>query len=145
MNTKTAIMFGLKTIVLTFLLFVCYSVASLAVGFSDTTQQTADPIGAMVPLLIVCALQSIVLGYLIVRSRWTGWRLVLTIFFVFYGVMTVLSQIETVVFLKYLVDIVPAEIIPKLFLQGAIIASTLFTISRSDPRKNEKSRGITGS
>jgi len=37
--------------------------------------------------------------------------------------MTVLSQIETVVFLKYLVDIVPAEIIPKLFLQGAIIAA----------------------
>lgn len=121
MNTKTTIMLGLKIIVLTFLLFVSYSIASMAVGLTDTAQ-TADLEGAIVALLIVCALQTIVLSYLIIRSRWTSWQLVLTIFFVFYGVMTFLSQIETVVFLRYLVDIVPAEIIPKLFMHGAIVA-----------------------
>jgi hypothetical protein len=122
MNTKTTIMLGLKIIVLTFLLFVCYSIASRAVRLTDTAQ-TDDLMGAMVALLTVCALQTIVLSYPIIRSRWASWRLVLTIFFVFYGVMTFLSQIETVVFLRYLVDIVPAEIIPKLFMQGAIIAA----------------------
>jgi len=115
-------MLGVKIIVLIFLLFVCYSIASMAVGLTDTAQ-TADLEGAIVALLIVCALQTIVLSYLIIRSRWTSWQLVLTIFFVFYGVMTFLSQIETVVFLRYLVDIVPAEIIPKLFMHGAIIAA----------------------
>lgn len=47
----------------------------------------------------------------------------LTIFIVFYGITTFLSQIETVVFLRYLVSVVPAEAIPKLFLQGAIVAA----------------------
>lgn len=122
MNAKTTVMLGLKVVVLTFLLFVCYSIASSAVGLGDSTQP-AEPMGAMVALLIVCAFQTIVLSYPIIRSRWTGWRLVVTIFFVFYGVMTFLSQIETVVFLDYLVDIMPAEMIPKLFMQGAIIAA----------------------
>jgi len=122
MNAKTTVMLGLKVIVLTFLLFACYSIASVAVGLTDSAQ-TTDPTGAVVALLIVCALETIVLSYLIIRSRWTGWRLVVTIFLVFYGVKTFLSQIETVVFLQYLVDIVPVEMIPKLFMQGAIIAA----------------------
>ncbi|WP_202319024.1 hypothetical protein [Archaeoglobus neptunius] len=120
MNTKTTITLGLKILVLTFLLFVCYSVASMAVRLPA---QTADLTGTVVALLTVCALQTIVLSYPIIRSRWSGWRLVLTIFFVFYGVMTFQSQIETVVFLRYLVDIVPAEIIPMLFMHGAIVAA----------------------
>jgi len=116
------VMLGLRVVVLTFLLFLCYSIASVAVGLMDSAQ-TADGMGAMVTLLVVCALQTVVLSYPIVRSRWTGWKLILAIFLVFYGVMTFLSQIETVVFLNYFVDIVPAQMIPKLFMQGAIIAA----------------------
>lgn len=122
MNAKTTIMLGLKVVILTFLLFVCYSIASMLVGLTATAQ-TADLMAGIVALLNVCAIQTIVLSYPIIRSRWTGWRLVLTIFFMFFGVMTFLSQIETIVFLKYLVNIIPAEIIPKLFIQGAIIAA----------------------
>jgi len=122
MNVKTTVMLGLKIVVLTFLLFVCYSIASVTVGLTDSVQ-TAEPMGVMLALLVVCALETIVLSYVIIHSRWTGWRLVVTIFFVFYGVKTFLSQIETVVFLDYLVDIVPTEMIPKLFMQGAIIAA----------------------
>lgn len=120
MSTKSIIVLGLKVVILAFLLFVCYSIASVAVGLTNSAQ-TAGPMGAMTALLIVCAFQTIVLSYPIIRSRWTGWRLVVTIFFVFYGVMTFLSQIETVVFLDFLVNIVPTEMIPKLFTQGAII------------------------
>ena len=49
--------------------------------------------------------------------------MVTAVFCVFYGVMTFLSQIETVVFLQYLEDIVPVEETPKLFLNGAITAA----------------------
>lgn len=66
---------------------------------------------------------NLVLSYLIIRSRWTGYRLVITIFFVFYGVMTFLSQIETVVLLKYLTNIMSVETVPKLFMQGTVIAA----------------------
>ena len=118
---KNVIILGLKVVVLAFLLFVCFLVASVAVGLSDSAQ-TVDSTSTMM-VLTMCALDTIVLSYPIIRSRWTGWRLVVTIFFVFYGVMTFLSQIETVVFLQYLVEIVPAEMIPKLFMQGAITAA----------------------
>jgi hypothetical protein len=120
LSLRSGLSFILKIVVLTLLLFVIMSVASLAVGFGDTGQ--ADAAAAGQALLIVCLLYSIVLSYPIIRSRWYGLPLVLTVVVVFYGIMTFLSQIETVVFLKHLVDIVPAEVIPKLFLQGAIVA-----------------------
>jgi len=118
MNTKIIIL-GLKVAILTIILFVCYSVASISAGIDFS--QTAG-LSVISALLIVCTLQTIVLSYPIIRSRWTGWKLVLTIFFVFFGVTTFLSQIETVVFLRYLMDVVPAEIIPRLFVQGAVVA-----------------------
>lgn len=120
MNLRSGLSFILKIVVLTLLLMVIMSAASLAVGLGDTGQ--VDVAAAGQALLIVCLLYSIVLSYPIIRSRWYGLPLVLTVVVVFYGIMTFLSQIETVVFLKQLVDIVPAEVIPKLFLQGAIVA-----------------------
>jgi hypothetical protein len=64
-------------------------------------------------------LQATVLTYLILRSRWTGWRLVATVFLVFYGVATFMPQIESVVFLTHL----PPGMLPRLFLMGAVIAA----------------------
>lgn len=77
---------------------------------------------APLAVLLWAFLDVIVLSYPIVRSRWTGWRLAMTIFFVFYGVTTFLSQIRTVVLLQYMEDIVPVEETPRLFLNGAIAA-----------------------
>ncbi|NOZ26805.1 MAG: hypothetical protein GXP39_01980 [Chloroflexi bacterium] len=122
MNTKTVAVLGLKLLILTALLFVLFSVSSLVVGLEDT-DQAVDQTSAAAALLVVCALHTAILSYLILRSRWTGWRLVATIFVIYYGVMTFLSQIETVVFLKYLVSIIPAEMIPRLFAQGILIAA----------------------
>jgi len=72
----------------------------------------------LMALLAVCFLDSIVLAYIIVRSRWTGWRLIATVFFVFYGVMTFISQIESAVF-----HILPPGVLPRLFLMGVIITA----------------------
>ncbi len=108
-------------IILTSLLFICYLIASTAVGLTNT--HPADPMSAIIALLIVCAFQSAVISYLIIRSRWASWRLIVTIFLIFYGVTTFQSQIEAVVFLHYLVNIMPEELIPKLLIQGAITAA----------------------
>ena len=130
MDTKTTIALVLKVVLLTFLLFVCFSAAWLVVGLEDLgqTAQTAQdrspkPHDTVVPLLIMCLFFTIVLSYPIVRSRWSGWRLVLTTFLVYYGITTFLPQIETVVFLNHLVDIVSSEQIPGLFMQGAVVAA----------------------
>ncbi len=72
----------------------------------------------LMALLAVCFLDTIVLAYIILRSRWAGWRLIATVFFVFYGVMTFISQIESAVF-----HILPSGMLPRLFLMGVLIAA----------------------
>jgi len=72
-----------------------------------------------VALLEVCFLNTVVLAYLILRSRWTGWTLALTIFVVMYGVTTVMGQIETAFFITRL----PPGMLPRLFVSGAIVAA----------------------
>src|SRR4030042_3546703 len=72
----------------------------------------------LMALLAVCFLDPLVLAYIIVRSRWTGWRLIATVFFVFYGVMTFISQIESAGF-----PLLPSVILPRLFLMGVRVAA----------------------
>jgi hypothetical protein len=72
----------------------------------------------LMALLAVCFLDTLVLAYIILRSRWTGWRLIATVFFVFYGVMTFISQIESMVF-----HILPSGVLPRLFLMGVLVAA----------------------
>lgn len=118
---KNLVMLVLKVVFLTVLLFIFYSVAGVVVGLSDASGGASGSV--MISMLLVCFLQSAVLSYLVVRSRYRGWWLILTVFVVFYGITTLLSQIETVVFLRYLVSVVPPEAIPRLFIQGAVVAA----------------------
>lgn len=76
---------------------------------------------AAVILLVVCILQTVVPAYVILRSRWGGWRLAVTIFVVLYGTMTVMPQIESAIF----ISVLPPGFLPRLFLMGAIIAAIL--------------------
>jgi MFS family permease len=121
MAWRSSLSYIFRIILLALIFMFIMSASSLVLGLADTGQ-SADTVAAGQLLLGVSFLYSIVLSYPIIRSSWFGWPLVLTIAVVLFGIMTFLSQIETVVFLKYLVDIVPAEVIPKLFLQGAIVA-----------------------
>lgn len=72
----------------------------------------------LMALLAVCFLDTLVLAYIILRSRWSGWRLMATVFFVFYGVMTFIAQIESLVF-----HILPPGVLPRLFLMGVLVAA----------------------
>ena len=72
--------------------------------------------------LVIGFLDAVVLSYLILYSKWSGWKLIATVFVLFYGIMTFMSQIETVVFLNYLQEIIAGKEIPKLFTEGIIIA-----------------------
>ena len=116
---KTAVFIVPRVIALTIILFLCFAVAGGVVG-QQVNSQTAQQSGtAALTLLAVCALEAIVMTYLILRSRWTGWRLTAAVFFVFYGVTTFMSQIESAVFLTRL----PPGMVPRLFLMGALIAA----------------------
>ena len=113
---KTVALAVPRVIALTIILFICFAVAGGIVG---QPRDSSEPAATALTLLAVCFLEVAVLTYLIIRSRWTGWRLAAAVFVVFYGVTTIMSQMESAVFLTRL----PPGMVPRLFLMGAMIAA----------------------
>ena len=139
---KAAVIIAIRLLALTVLYFICFAAVSAALLPAASEQPAAVQAGAaLAALLAVSLLNTLVLGYVIIRSRWAGWKLVLTIFFVFYGVMTVMPQIETAFFLTRL----PPGMLPRLFLSGAIIAALFSSLAvlilgkrRSNPTESNR-------
>jgi hypothetical protein len=117
---KAAISIGVRVLVLTAALFVCFAVAGRFIIGNQDIAQTPEQAGvAAVALLAACFLNTVVLAHIVLRSSWAGWRLVAAVFFVFYGVTTFMSQIETAVFVTRL----PPGMLPRLFLAGVLTAA----------------------
>jgi hypothetical protein len=116
---KATVAFVSRLVALIALYFICFAGISAALLPPIPGQPAAGEADATLALLAVSVLNTIVLAYLIVRSRWTGWKLTLTIFVVLYGVATVQPQIESAFFLTRL----PPGLLPRLFVSGAIIAA----------------------
>jgi hypothetical protein len=114
-----------RVIVLSIVLFICLSLAAGVVGQPPGASSPEASGSAALALVVVCVLDTIVLTHFILRSRWTGWRLVATVFFVFYGVSTFMPQIESAVFITRL----PEGMLPRLFLMGALFAAPFSVIA----------------
>jgi hypothetical protein len=67
----------------------------------------------------ICFLQTLALSSAILRSRWRGWRLVLTIFTVMFVVSAVLSQVESLFFIPEM----SRALIARLVLSSAVVAA----------------------
>ena len=130
-----------KILLLTVLLFVCFAVgaqvsrvgeiaddASVAEVPSKVEPGSAEPdkpVGSktarsaqmLFTLLVVCLVNTLVIAFLVLRSRWTGLRLAATVALVFYGSMTLMPQIEVAVFLG------AEELVRKSLLMGAVIVA----------------------
>lgn len=120
-TARTVLVLGLKLVGLSTLLFACFAVAAAIVALPDGRAEAAPESAgaAAVALVAVCVLNTAVMAYVILRSRWSGWRLAATVFVVYYGVTTVMPQVESAVFLTRL----PAGFLPRLFLMGAVVAA----------------------
>ena len=117
---KAALMIAIRLVALTALYFICFAAFSAVLLPPPSEQPVPAQAGATVTaLLAVSFLNSAVLAYVILRSRWSGWKLILAIFFVLYGVVTFMPQIETAFFVTRL----PPGMLPRLFLAGAVIAA----------------------
>jgi hypothetical protein len=116
---KTVGAFFVRVLALTMILFICFSLAGRVLGPYAGSLTPEEVGGAAAALLAVCFLITIVLTHLVVRSRWAGWQLIATVFLVFYGVMSFMPQIESVVFLTSL----PSGMLPRLFLMGVFTAA----------------------
>lgn len=119
MKAKPLIVLVLKFVALAILYFLCFTIASgLLFRSAGSPPPSAEEASTtLVSLLAVACLNTGVLTFVILRSRWAGWRLMLAIFVVSYGVTTIMSQIETAVFVTRL----PAGMLPRILLMGALV------------------------
>ncbi len=84
---------------------------------SSSGSQRAPSARIMVSLLVVCIANTLVIAFLVIRSRWTGLQLVAAVALVFYGSMSVMSQIEAAVFLDM------GGLVRKSLIMGAVIVA----------------------
>ncbi len=70
----------------------------------------------------ICFLNAAVMAYPIRRSHWHGWKLMGAVAVIYFGISDFLSQIESLVFLKYLTHKMTAETIGWLLCRGAVTA-----------------------
>ena len=117
---KALIITAIRFVAVAILHFVCFVVVSGALLSTASEQPAPSDEGAtLLTLFIVSLITAAVWTYVILRSRWSGWKLVLTVYFVYFGVSTVMSQIET----AYFVTRLPPGMLRRLFLAGLIIAA----------------------
>ncbi|HKE56040.1 MAG TPA: hypothetical protein VKB46_05040 [Pyrinomonadaceae bacterium] len=116
---KDKLILVIRLIALPILYFICFAIVSGALFPAAAQAQSAEQANAAVALFVVSCLSSAVLAYLILRSRWAGVKLIVSVFLVFFGIATFMPQIET----AYFVTRLPPGILPRIFLAGAIVAA----------------------
>ena len=117
---KVAISTAIRFLAVALVYFVCFIVVSGALLSNAQDQPSpADAVATLAALLAVSFINAAVWTYVLVRSRWSGWKLALSIFLVFYGVSTLMPQIET----AYFVTSLPPGMLPRLFVAGLIMAA----------------------
>ena len=117
---KVFLVTAIRFIAVTILYFGCFAVVSGALLSGAAEQPSpADAANALLALLAVSLINAAVWTYLILRSRWSSWKLILTIMLLFFGVSTLMPQIETAYFITRL----PPGMLPRLFIAGIIIAA----------------------
>ena len=117
---KIAIITAIRFLAVALVYLVGFVVVSGALLSTTTEQPTPADAGAtLLALLAVSLVHAAVWTYIIRRSRWNGWKLVLIVFLVLYGVDTLMPQIET----AYFVTRLPSGMLPRLFIAGLIVAA----------------------
>jgi hypothetical protein len=130
----------------TVLYFVCFAVVSgalLSTAAGPPNPEEAS--AALVALLAGSLIQAAVWTYVILRSNWTGWKLIVTVLLIFFGVNTLMPQIET----AYFVTRLPPGMLPRLFLAGIIMAAVfaplaVLILGKARAQANENSRTLAG-
>src|SRR5258706_14007088 len=124
---KAAAVFVLRVVVLSLVLITVFMIAINVAGMAQaplpSAQAASTPAGEahqaaslLKPLLAYTFLVSLVTAWIIQSSRWRGLKLIAALAFTFYGLMTFLSQIETI---PYLRAKMPPGLIKNLFVMGA--------------------------
>ena len=121
---KTAVLLVLRLALLAVLYFILFAVLS-ALLIPRTPQELtpAEQANVFLALVTVSFLNTGLLSYLILRSRLSGWKLMLSVFVFFFGTAIVMPQIETAVFVTQL----PPGMLSRIILSGLLL-SLIFSV-----------------
>ncbi len=130
-----------RFLVLVIVYAVCFSViAAILLPRPQQEVSGAENAAMLTALLLVSFLNSAVIAYVVSRSRWSGWKLALTLWFVLFGVITFMGQIETAVFIRNF----PPGLLTRLFLVGLVFSAVFAPLAvlilgkrRADYTSNE--------
>lgn len=131
MNAKGPSLIVVKVLLLAVVLMVVNGIASQFLPAAQTTPVAAEgaspkpapPPASFLGLVFgILLLQTIALAYPVVRSRWGGWRLVGTVALLYFGTVTFMSQIESLI---YLGNKMPSGMLSGLFAMG-LVTSVVF-------------------
>jgi hypothetical protein len=150
MQSKKVLRIGIRIVAVCLLFAVCMAVGGALSGLDRLAQQgppaqsspqalsqtgqpapvspqtpaktQPGPSNPLFPFLTFSICVGVVASYLILRSSWHGWMLAGAMFVGMYGISTVATQIESIVFLS---NKLPQGMVRALIVQGAI-ATALF-------------------
>jgi len=80
---KATVSIAVRVVALAVLYFILFAASSAALLSPPSEQSTSGQAGSAIALLTVSIINTAVWAYVILRSRWAGWKLIVSIFFVF--------------------------------------------------------------
>lgn len=124
MNPKIYLQLLLRIVYLTCATMFCFAAGVFGSGLVQMSTLIGSGTGlnpwqAFVPVLIYSLTIAILFAYIIIRSRWFGLKLAIAIFIVMFGLMTVATQLESLLFLG---SQIAGGILSRIFLSGFIMA-----------------------
>lgn len=124
MKLKSILSIVVKYVVLSVIWLVVF-IVSMGIALPSSAQQPTTPeqeSATILALLVVGLLNTAVVVYIILRSRWSGWKLSAAIFLLHYVSMTFMSMIETLPFPAVLDRMPPGT------LQGTLVGGLLLAL-----------------
>ncbi len=111
----------LQFFILVVLFAVFFLAGSMAVsGYIPDIESEPGLVSVGAGLFIICVVNVLIIMALILTSRWSGWKLIFGLSFAYYGVITLLTQIETWYFLSGIT--VESNLLFRLFIMGLPVA-----------------------
>ncbi|MBA7713546.1 hypothetical protein ES703_122549 [subsurface metagenome] len=139
---------GLKILALSVVNIVIWMISLSILGaffdLPEHPEQQEVRRAVMVVLFVVSLCNISVLSYAVLRSRWRGWKLVITVFWVYFGINTFNSQIETLYFNEFLK--IPFTEVIYFIIVGTLLAAVfspiaVLVLGRFKKTEEMKSRG----
>ncbi len=123
MNFSTALFRLFKVLLLTGVIFALFATVYPLVGVGqDLPEVPADQGQAALILLGCCFLQATMLSLFILRSRWTGWRLIMAVFTIMSLTAAILSQMDSLWFLPQMSRVLIGKLILATGIQAALFS-----------------------